>query len=86
MGRLRRSRELSVHVQRRSSTILKWSERRDLNSRPLVPQTSALTGLRYAPTPLEGPGDLRSFGGPRNPSHLQVRRDTEPGVGVCFFS
>ncbi len=26
-----------------------WSERRDLNSRPLVPQTSALTGLRYAP-------------------------------------
>ena len=27
-----------------------WSERRDLNSRPLVPQTSALTGLRYAPT------------------------------------
>jgi hypothetical protein len=27
-----------------------WSERRDLNPRPLVPQTSALTGLRYAPT------------------------------------
>ena len=56
MGRLRRSRELSVHVQRRSSTILKWSERRDLNSRPLVPQTSALTGLRYAPTPLQASG------------------------------
>jgi hypothetical protein len=29
----------------------KWSERRDLNSRPPVPQTGALTGLRYAPMP-----------------------------------
>jgi hypothetical protein len=28
---------------------LKWSERRDLNSGPPVPQTGALTGLRYAP-------------------------------------
>src|SRR5271166_3707724 len=28
---------------------VKWSERRDLNSRPPVPQTGALTGLRYAP-------------------------------------
>ena len=27
-----------------------WSEREDSNLRPLVPQTSALTGLRYAPT------------------------------------
>jgi hypothetical protein len=27
-----------------------WSERRDLNPRPPVPQTGALTGLRYAPT------------------------------------
>ena len=27
-----------------------WSERRDLNSRPPVPQTGALTGLRYAPS------------------------------------
>src|SRR5262249_47105192 len=27
-----------------------WSERRDLNSGPPVPQTGALTGLRYAPT------------------------------------
>ena len=27
-----------------------WSERRDLNSRPPVPQTGALTELRYAPT------------------------------------
>jgi len=27
----------------------KWSERRDLNSGPPVPQTGALTGLRYAP-------------------------------------
>src|SRR5262245_41675843 len=28
----------------------KWSERRDLNSRPPVPQTGALTRLRYAPS------------------------------------
>ncbi len=27
-----------------------WSGRRDLNSRPLVPETSALARLRYAPT------------------------------------
>ena len=27
-----------------------WSEWRDLNPRPLVPQTSALTGLRHTPT------------------------------------
>jgi hypothetical protein len=27
----------------------KWSERQDLNLRPPVPQTGALTGLRYAP-------------------------------------
>lgn len=30
-------------------TAKQWSERRDLNSRPPVPQTGALTGLRYAP-------------------------------------
>src|SRR5215470_16854424 len=27
-----------------------WSGRRDLNPRPPVPQTGALTGLRHAPT------------------------------------
>ena len=30
-------------------TAVKWSGRRDLNSRPLAPQASALAGLRYAP-------------------------------------
>ena len=30
-----------------------WSERRDLNSGPPVPQTGALTGLRYAPIGIE---------------------------------
>ena len=29
--------------------LKKWSERGDLNSRPPVPQTGALTELRYAP-------------------------------------
>src|SRR5262245_22172980 len=31
-----------------------WSERGDLNSRPPVPQTGALTRLRYAPTQYQG--------------------------------
>src|ERR1700691_5125497 len=31
---------------------VEWSEWRDSNPRPLVPQTSALTGLRYTPTAL----------------------------------
>jgi hypothetical protein len=30
-------------------TLARWSEWRDSNPRPLVPQTSALTGLRYTP-------------------------------------
>ena len=32
-------------------TLKEWSEREDLNLRPPVPQTGALTGLRYAPFP-----------------------------------
>jgi hypothetical protein len=32
-------------------TGVEWSERQDLNLRPPVPQTGALTGLRYAPKP-----------------------------------
>jgi hypothetical protein len=31
------------------NALFNWSERRDLNSGPPVPQTGALTGLRYAP-------------------------------------
>jgi hypothetical protein len=31
--------------------LVSWSEREDLNLRPLVSQTSALTGLRHAPMP-----------------------------------
>jgi hypothetical protein len=39
-----------AHVENHSSfSGVFWSERRDLNSRPPVPQTGALTGLRYAP-------------------------------------
>ena len=39
----------------------KWSEREDLNLRPLVSQTSALTGLRHAPNvvPLARIGAMR---------------------------
>ena len=31
------------------ASMICWSERRDSNSRPPVPQTGALTGLRHAP-------------------------------------
>jgi hypothetical protein len=55
-----------------------------LNSRPLVPQTSALTGLRYAPTPLRGRWYLRFFGSSGNPSAIAVRRRTEPPARVRF--
>lgn len=40
---LRRLRSFCLYQKR-------WSEWRDSNPRPLVPQTSALTGLRHAPT------------------------------------
>ena len=50
---------------------VKWSEREDLNLRPLVSQTSALTGLRHAPNvvPLARIGAMRKarpqhFAGP----------------------
>src|SRR5690349_24650760 len=43
---LQRSSPL-ILVRRLSATC--WSERRDLNPGPPVPQTGALTGLRYAP-------------------------------------
>ena len=39
------SRSANTEIQR-----VKWSERGDLNSRPPVPQTGALTELRYAPS------------------------------------
>ena len=35
----------------RAGHLKEWSEREDLNLRPPVPQTGALTGLRYAPFP-----------------------------------
>ena len=46
-----------VDVDFRKDLILfgKWSEREDSNLRPLVPQTSALTGLRYAPNRAKRP-------------------------------
>jgi hypothetical protein len=37
-------------VQGQQDKRVRWSERGDLNSGPPVPQTGALTGLRYAPT------------------------------------
>ncbi len=45
------SRKLKIDKQIKAFDLLVnfWSERRDLNSRPPVPQTGALTGLRYAP-------------------------------------
>ena len=47
-------RDITVVAEATKKTYViqweKWSERGDLNSRPPVPQTGALTGLRYAPT------------------------------------
>ena len=45
------SRKLKIEKQIKAFDLLAnlWSERRDLNSGPPVPQTGALTGLRYAP-------------------------------------
>jgi hypothetical protein len=42
--------------------LILWSERRDLNSGPPVPQTGALTGLRYAPPPYQRTSTLMSPG------------------------
>jgi len=45
------SHKLRIEKQIKAFELLMnlWSERRDLNSGPPVPQTGALTGLRYAP-------------------------------------
>src|SRR5208283_4424366 len=45
----------NIHSHTNPNSLAIWSEWRDSNPRPLVPQTSALTGLRYTPTaPLIG--------------------------------
>ena len=56
---------------------VKWSEREDLNLRPPVPQTGALTGLRYAPNP----GTLMAIDGSVKRRHTS-RREEE----TRFFS
>jgi len=57
----------------RMNEWLNWSERRDLNPGPPVPQTGALTGLRYAP-----PTRRKVYAGPalraRPPIRPQDRR------------
>jgi hypothetical protein len=50
----------------------KWSGRLDLNQRPTVPQTVALTGLRYAP-----PSASRHY---QNRSDLAATHFCSPGV------
>src|SRR4029077_19747560 len=44
-----RKLKLKITLKSIQKQWLGWSERRDLNSGPPVPQTGALTGLRYAP-------------------------------------
>src|SRR5271156_4038189 len=44
-----RKHKLEITLKIIQKQWLGWSERRDLNSGPPVPQTGALTGLRYAP-------------------------------------
>src|SRR5580700_79339 len=49
-GRCSRSAPFRACLSRLTDILCQqWSERRDLNSGPLVPQTSALTRLRHAP-------------------------------------
>ncbi len=48
----------------------RWSERQDLNLRPLVPQTSALTGLRHAPSKPACVTSSVPFGKAANPKAL----------------
>ena len=48
-----------------------------MNPRPLVPQTSALTGLRYAPTPGRACPTIFSAMS-RNPRRSRIRNKTEP--------
>ncbi len=53
-GGRQKAKGLKVTLQ---ALVFLWfdpSGRRDSNSRPLVPQTSALTRLRYAPDPSRG--------------------------------
>jgi hypothetical protein len=45
----RTSEKIAKQVKAFDLLVNFWSERRDLNSGPPVPQTGALTGLRYAP-------------------------------------
>jgi hypothetical protein len=47
--RIRRKESLASMLKSLIIQYVRWSERRDLNSGPPVPQTGALTGLRYAP-------------------------------------
>src|SRR6266540_4159355 len=53
------------------SSMLYWSERRDLNSGPPVPQTGALTGLRYAPKATD-------YSGRSDPAQPIGRRSAAP--------
>lgn len=50
-----------------------WSEWRDSNPRPLVPQTSALTGLRYTPIMALIEKALRGRNAPREAGRSQGR-------------
>src|SRR5208337_723033 len=69
----------NIHSHTNPNSLAIWSEWRDSNPRPLVPQTSALTGLRYTPTlaliekaPLRR-NAARKGGQPQNPSTRPVR-------------
>ena len=69
----------NIHSHTNPNSLAIWSEWRDSNPRPLVPQTSALTGLRYTPTlaliekaPLRR-NAARKGGRPRIPSTRTIR-------------
>ena len=77
-----RGRRGSEQAERK---MFEWSEWRDSNPRPLVPQTSALTGLRYTPTaPLIGAGGAAGNAPAANFGSRRLRTGlTENSLGLA---
>src|ERR1700735_2993254 len=63
-----------------------WSERRDLNSGPPVPQTGALTGLRYAPKLRPDYSNRPPEAQDTKPQHMRGRRAKSPAKGPLVHS
>src|ERR1700729_3011 len=86
LGELRATGELGLNPVG-ILTIFCWSERRDLNSGPPVPQTGALTGLRYAPKLRPDYSNRPSEAQDTKPQHMRGRRALSPAEdSLCSFT